>query len=216
MSSSWSKVVSTMIPAPGSSARIWRIACTPSSLGMRKSISVTSVRNRRHSATASSPSPASPTTLASSSMFIIAASPRRTSGWSSAISTRIKRGAPGAGSVSPRASAASACLRASIGDLASRTGKRTARQQGLHPRAAACAALHHQAGADALGALAHAEQPETVVARVRIEADAVIGDRQRYRILAEGERHVHALRQGMLHHVGDGFLRDAQQLGLYL
>ena len=57
--------MSTTISVSGCAARIRRVASTPSSLGIRRSISTTSGRCRAHSATASSPSAAAATGLMS-------------------------------------------------------------------------------------------------------------------------------------------------------
>ena len=71
----------------GWAAAIRRVASMPSRTGIRMSISTTSGRVRRASATASCPSLASPTTAVSGSFSRILRSPTRTSAWSSAIST---------------------------------------------------------------------------------------------------------------------------------
>ena len=66
----------------------------PSSRGIRMSISTTSGRSRRATATACTPSPASPTTSRSGSASSSTRNPPRTSSWSSATSTRMLTGAP--------------------------------------------------------------------------------------------------------------------------
>src|SRR6266508_185781 len=97
--SSRSKVVRiTMRTAPRrSSAAILRVAPRPSSPGMRMSISTRSGSRLAVRATASSPSPASPTTSMSSCASSSARNPARTSTWSSTSSTLIT-GPPPSGS----------------------------------------------------------------------------------------------------------------------
>ena len=91
-SSAW--VVSTTISVSGCAARIRRVASTPSTPGMRRSISTTSGRWRAASATASSPSVAAATGVMSGAASSSVISPSRTSAWSS---TTITRTAPAHG-----------------------------------------------------------------------------------------------------------------------
>ena len=89
--SSSSKVVSTstFVAERVGSATIRAVASSPSSRGIRMSMSTTSGLVSTAWATASSPSTASPTTSMSSSESSNARNPARTSAWSSATSTRI-------------------------------------------------------------------------------------------------------------------------------
>jgi len=72
----------------GNSAFIVRVAARPSILGIPKSIITRSGRVFRQSATASSPSPASPTTSMSGREDSMTLIPVLNSAWSSAIKTR--------------------------------------------------------------------------------------------------------------------------------
>jgi hypothetical protein len=87
--SSRSKVVSTSTRGASARSEICRVASMPSTRGMRTSINTTSGFSVRAVATASIPSPASPTTSSSGSDPRIILKPERTSRWSSAIRTRI-------------------------------------------------------------------------------------------------------------------------------
>src|SRR5213076_112 len=89
----------------GCAATMRRVAAIPSSTGMRMSISTTSGRSRRASVTASSPSPASPTTVVSGSVSKIFRRPTRTSAWSSAIRTVVIGSAAGRARRSRRSAA---------------------------------------------------------------------------------------------------------------
>ena len=80
--------------ASSSVARICRVAASPSSSGMRMSMSTTSGSKRAAFSIASSPLPASATTSMSSSAENSIRNPARTSDWSSATSTRIVMPAP--------------------------------------------------------------------------------------------------------------------------
>src|SRR5665213_1094997 len=73
----------------GNSFRMVRMASTPPMTGMRRSINVMSGRCSRNICTASSPFAACPATDMPGSLLMIAARPRQTTGWSSAIRTRI-------------------------------------------------------------------------------------------------------------------------------
>ena len=81
--------INTRTPFPPSTMR--RVASIPFSLGMRTSISTTSGAVSPARSTASSPSPASPTTSRSGSALRISRKPALTSAWSSASRTRIMR-----------------------------------------------------------------------------------------------------------------------------
>ena len=84
-----SKVVRTSTRAlmPFSASNL--IALTPSSTGMRRSISTTSGRSAAARSTASLPLAASPATSNSPLASKMPRSPSRTTGWSSAISSRM-------------------------------------------------------------------------------------------------------------------------------
>src|SRR2546423_1290046 len=73
----------------GTRSRNPRIASTPSSFGITRSISTTAGRNRSASSTASAPSAASPTISIPSWSSRKLRSPSRRTAWSSAIRTRI-------------------------------------------------------------------------------------------------------------------------------
>src|SRR5450756_1159878 len=75
----------------GCDLRRVRIASKPLKPGSRKSISTTSAASRPQIAQASSPDPASATTTMSGCKPIIAASPKRTTGWSSTIIIQSRR-----------------------------------------------------------------------------------------------------------------------------
>src|SRR3954452_10749228 len=87
--SSSRKLVSPITRAPGTWSRSSRMACTPSTRGITRSISTTSGRRRCAAAIASRPSPASPTTSMPSWSDRNVRSPSRTTAWSSTTSTRI-------------------------------------------------------------------------------------------------------------------------------
>ena len=87
--SSRSNVVRIKIRAALSAARMRRVACRPSSSGMRMSIRMTVGSKRAALSTASSPLLASATTSMSSSPASSMRKPARTIDWSSATSTRI-------------------------------------------------------------------------------------------------------------------------------
>ena len=87
--------MTTRTPASRPSPAIRRVACSPSSPGIRMSISTTSGVSSRTSRTASAPSAASPTTSMPSWASSRAANPARTRAWSSASSTRIIAGSSG-------------------------------------------------------------------------------------------------------------------------
>jgi hypothetical protein len=89
MSASVPNVVSTSTRTAGSLSRRVAMAAGPSSSGICRSISTTSGRNARASSTAWVPVAASPTSCMSGWVASIARSPSRTTGWSSAISSRI-------------------------------------------------------------------------------------------------------------------------------
>src|SRR5437773_673821 len=74
---------------PGNSERIASMTPIPSRMGRPRSTRRTSGRSFRNSSTDCRPSPASPTTVMSVWAATTAATPCRTSGWSSAIRTRI-------------------------------------------------------------------------------------------------------------------------------
>ena len=80
--------------AAGFAARISRVAWSPSTSGIRMSISTTFGSKRAAFSTASRPSPASATTSMSSSPPSSIRKPARTMDWSSATSTRMLTGAP--------------------------------------------------------------------------------------------------------------------------
>ncbi|MDQ0771710.1 hypothetical protein QF026_000176 [Streptomyces aurantiacus] len=65
------------------------MAVTPSVLGIRRSMRITSGRRRSPAETASAPSAASPTTSKRGSAPNMPRSPSRTTGWSSTISSEI-------------------------------------------------------------------------------------------------------------------------------
>ena len=89
MYSSRSKVVRIRTRAAGSAARMRRVACRPSSSGIRMSIRTTVGWNRAALLTASSPFLASATTSMSSSPSSSNRKPARTIDWSSATRTPI-------------------------------------------------------------------------------------------------------------------------------
>jgi hypothetical protein len=78
-----------MMLADGASLISARVAATPSITGMRRSMRSTSGRCWWYSSMASCPFAASATTWRSGSVEMIAASPARKTGWSSAIRIRI-------------------------------------------------------------------------------------------------------------------------------
>jgi hypothetical protein len=75
-------------------ALICRVACRPSSTGMRTSIRITSGRSAAARLTASAPFTASPMTSMSGSLFSRVVKPDRTMPWSSAITTRTVTTSP--------------------------------------------------------------------------------------------------------------------------
>src|SRR4051794_13060693 len=83
------KLVSTITRAPGTLCLSSRIAPTPSSFGMTRSMRITSGVSSSASGSASSPSPASPTTSRPSCSSRNVRSPSRTTAWSSTIRTRM-------------------------------------------------------------------------------------------------------------------------------
>jgi hypothetical protein len=85
-------VITSTFAVPASAIRL--VASTPSSTGMRTSISTTSGRSRSASCTASSPLAASPTTSTSSCAPSTIRKPIRMSSWSSTSSTRITPSLP--------------------------------------------------------------------------------------------------------------------------
>ena len=102
-SSSWSNAVRATIAASGSSARMPRIASTPSPSGMRRSISTTSGRRERHTTSASRPEAASPTTSTEGSASAIRRlSPRRVNSWSLTITSRTVAATSAGTAASPR------------------------------------------------------------------------------------------------------------------
>ena len=90
-----SKVVSTSTRGGSGVASTWRVAASPSTRGIRTSMSTTSGRCRRASATASTPSAASATTCRSGSRSISDRKPSRTRAWSSASRTQINSATAG-------------------------------------------------------------------------------------------------------------------------
>ena len=87
--SSRSNVVSISTRGDSPAAQIRRAASTPSSRGIRTSITITSASPRAARSTAPCPSAASPVTVMSGCASIIIRKPARTSSWSSTSTTRI-------------------------------------------------------------------------------------------------------------------------------
>ena len=75
-----------------------------------------------------------------------------------------------------------------------------------------------QIGADAVGALLHADEAEAAAesADVRVEAVAIILDHQFDHVPREVELDTDFISAGVLHSVCESFLGDAQQIGLYV
>src|SRR5579883_3015344 len=196
MSSSPSKVVSTMMRAPGHSSRIFEIASAPPSFGSRRSISVTSGVSLRNVSTASRPSAASETTARSGTVFSSATSPCRTTVWSSTTMIRI-------GSlISPQLSFSFIC-----------------RYFNTYARALALPAAHCQCAANLFGAFLHARNAKVSVlrrGRLAAEAAAIILNAQLNPPAGELQVNLHPPGAGMPHGIGHSLLRNAHQLALHL
>src|SRR5262245_1999005 len=93
--SSSRKLVRTMTRVPGTRCRSARIAATPSSSGMTRSIRTTSGCSSAARASPSAPSPASPAISIPSCRSRKLRKPSRTTAWSSTIRTRIGSGMRG-------------------------------------------------------------------------------------------------------------------------
>src|SRR5688500_18672009 len=84
----------------------------------------------------------------------------------------------------------------------------------LQPHALAAARGHRETGADRGGALLHGLEPEATAGAVAlgIEAYAIVGHAQPQLVAAAGELDAHPARAGVLAHVGERLLHDAQEL----
>src|SRR5829696_7583030 len=149
-----SNIVSIRMAISGFASRMRRVASMPVTLGMLRSINITSGRSSSASSIASSPSIASPTNSAPGSAPSMARIPRRKTGWSSATRTRMR--SVGRSINPPRAKAAW-------------QGREYPLGEGLHDEAAAqfARAFAHRCQADPGpdgGILPGTRYPEAVVA----------------------------------------------------
>ena len=158
------------------------VASTPSSTGMRMSISTTSGRVSRARETASSPSPASPTTAMSSSLSSSTRSPARSSAWSSTSSDPDHDWTP-TGSESADAEAS--------GGAGSRVELASESQRSL---------------AHAVEAMAGAGLPLAVA---RLGATSVVDDLEDEPVGLVAHRHDGGRRSRVAKSVGEGLLCDA-------
>src|SRR5581483_11348214 len=184
-----------------SGQRACRRAATsmPLMSGRRRSMSVTSGFWASKVLMASSPLCASPTTVMSFWVPMIAASPCRTTGWSS---TRRMR-------MTPLLSiGSSACLL---------QRERLCGHDDAHLGAAAGRASHLERRPDLAGALAHSQQAEMAGPRgvAGVEAAAVVARDQRERLVLVAQLDVDVGGLAVLDGIGDGLLADPQQVVLH-
>src|SRR5215469_923829 len=176
----------------GRCALIWAVADAPSRPGICRSISTTSGCSRSESATASGPLDASPTTSNPGSGSSIPLIPLRTTGWSSAISTRT-----------------TSLIIFLPGD------RGPSRDSGCHRRSLPRRAFDGERAAQRGDALAHPGQPEPARSgsnrRREVEAAAVVADIEQNRVVQIAQREPHAVRAGVLAHVRQRLLRGTQQ-----
>src|ERR1700691_2346010 len=192
MSSSPSKVVSTMMRAWGKSMRMRPIASTPFICGRRKSINVMSGWWRRNSSIALRPSDASATMEKSGTVRNSATSPWRTMLWSSTIMIRMRS------LILPTFSLLSyqRCF-----DRNSRTP--------------AGSAFQHQRGVDLLRPLMHTLDTVVALRPAQVwrglESAAVVGYLEGNPRRLINQLHVDARGCGVAHGIGDRLLANAQQ-----
>src|SRR5580765_2267169 len=176
--------ISTRVSGHRSTMR--RVASTPSSSGMAMSMMTMSGRSRTASATASRPLPATATTCRSLPPSSRARRPSLTTAWSSASITETGIWPPASSVVF---------------------------HQNLH--AGVGTSLQAELGADRLGPLAHDQQPPPrfgarTVDALRIEADAVVADREDRAAVLAADRYLHVLGVGVLGDVVERLLGDAE------
>src|SRR6202012_4305045 len=160
------------------------VAVTPSPFGMRRSISTTSGRYRATTATASPPEPASATTSMPGSAASMPRRPSRTTGWSSASTTRIAR--------PPPPSLVTRNLRPYAGPRAGRAGD-------LDPPVHLPQPLPHPA------------QPIPTRAPIDRKPPAVVADLQRHDGAGVAQADLDGPGGGVLAHVGQRLLSHPQQ-----
>src|SRR5438067_5450163 len=153
------------------------MASTPRNPGICKSISVTSGLSSRKRTIASAPSRASPTSVISDCVSRIAATPSRSTGWSS--TTRMRIAASSAIGVHPCARVPPRQVRTPATN-ALRVGE-PCRKRENHVGALARAAVDRERSADALGAFPHSYQTEMpflapLRQHGRRDADAVVAN----------------------------------------
>src|SRR3954454_12324043 len=183
--SSSRKLVSTITRAAGTRSRSSRIAPTPSSFGITRSMRITSGVSSSASGSASSPSPASPTTSRPSCNSRNVRSPSRTTAWSSTISTLI-------------GSSANRRLQLHGGPLA-------ALGLDLDPRADPLRPLLHR----------REPQPSRAqIGSVGVEAHAVVGHLEEHVAVLLRKSHMYVARLRVSQGVLQSLLRDAEQLAV--
>ncbi len=189
-------MVRTSTRAGDCAAASAEIAATPSIVGIRRSIRITSGASAPARRTASAPSPASPTTSNSSSPSNIPISPLRTTGWSSTIITRIGD----AHAVTAGTEALIAVPPSGSDSISSVPSTPSTRWR---------IAVRPKPPPSSRGA--RGREPLTVS-----KADAVVADVERHLILHVGQRQPDAAGAGVLGHVRERLLSGAQQRDLQL
>src|SRR5213080_3118978 len=181
--SSSAKLVNTITRAFGSFCRSSRIAPTPSSTGMTRSIRITSGVSSSASVIACRPSSASPTTSIPSCSSRNVRNPSRTTAWSSTSNTRIDS--------------------ATRGHLQLDLGSAARRGVDLEPPAEAARPLLHRR---------EPEPSRAQLGVVRLEAHAVVRHLEGELPVVASESDLHVLRARVLHRVLQCLLGDAEDL----